>query len=71
MLELADFLETLNPELMSMPGGLDIFIYCEGIRRYFEAYQEMTSIDSLKKFMNLLSDCTSEYNKRLFEEIIE
>ena len=71
MLELADFLETLNPELMSMPGGLDIFIYYEGIRRYFEVYQEMTSIDSLDKFMNLLSDCTSEYNKRLFEEIIE
>ena len=63
MLELADFLETLNPKLMSMPGGLDIFIYYEGIRRYFESYQETTSIESLNEFMKLLSDCTSEYKK--------
>lgn len=71
MLELADFLETLNPELMSMPGGLDIFIYYEGIRRYFEEYQETTSIDSLDKFMNFLTEVTSNYNERLFKEIIK
>ena len=70
MLELADFLEILNPELMSMNGGLDIFIYYEGIRNYFGLYQEYMFNDQLDKFMNFLADITSKYNKRLFEEII-
>lgn len=71
MLELADFLETLNPELMSMPGGLDIFIYYEGIRNYFGLYQEYMLNDKLDKFMNFLAEVTSNYNERLFEEIME
>ncbi len=71
MLELADFLETLNPELMSMPGGLDIFIYYEGIRNYFGLYQKYMLSDPLDKFMNFLTEVTSNYNERLFEEIIE
>lgn len=71
MLELADFLETLNPELMSMNGGLDIFIYYEGIRNYFGLYQEYKLNDKLDKFMNFLAEVTSNYNERLFEEIIE
>lgn len=71
MLELADFLETLNPELMSMNGGLDIFIYYEGIRNYFGLYQEYMFNDKLEKFMNFLAEVTSNYNERLFEEIIE
>lgn len=71
MLELADFLETLNPELMSMNGGLDIFIYYEGIRNYFGLYQEYMFNDKLDKFMNFLAEVTSNYNKRLFKEIIE
>ena len=71
MLELADFLETLNPELMSMNGGLDIFIYYEGIRNYFGLYQEYMFNDQLEKFMNFLTDVTSNYNERLFEEIMK
>lgn len=71
MLELADFLETLNPELMSMNGGLDIFIYYEGIRNYFGLYQEYMFNDKLEKFMNFLTEVTSNYNERLFKEIIK
>ena len=70
MLELADFLETLNPKLISMNGGLDIFIYYEGIRNYFGLYQEYICTDSLDKFMNFLTEVTSNYNERLFEEIV-
>lgn len=71
MLELADFLEILNPKLMSMPGGLDIFIYYEGIRNYFGLYQEYMFNDQLDKFMNFLTEVTSNYNKRLFKEIMK
>ena len=71
MLELADFLEILNPKLMSMPGGLNIFIYYEGIRNYFGLYQKYMLSDPLDKFMNFLAEVTSNYNERLFEEIIE
>lgn len=71
MLALADFLEILNPKLMSMNGGLDIFIYYEGIRNYFGLYQEYKLNDKLDKFMNFLAEVTSNYNERLFEEIIE
>lgn len=70
MLDLADFLETLNPKLISMNGGLDIFIYYEGIRNYFGLYQEYICTDSLDKFMNFLTEVTSNYNERLFEEIV-
>lgn len=71
MLELADFLEILNPELMSTPGGLDIFIYYEGIRNYFGLYQKYMLSDPLDKFMNFLTEVTSNYNERLFKEIIK